>query len=278
MTKQTVTSFQKRKTTVGREVLRRFERKVSQNLRLRTEETRQRTLEMAADLAYNMPFVTMPLRENGVLYGSNTKLLHAYRPGLWVQDHAYERGELGRMDIFAARERSEAAAEYSLETSPAVSAHLKTNGVSPDRFLKAMVEAGLIESAYQARISGEEMSESVQKKVDVALVIRAIKSGTGLKQICRSQGVDISDPVALLQLADTLDLTGGLREILDYDPYFKRRATNIAALASSRSTMNAEESVSLGATKIEEALFLRTLSKRKTEPWLKKAVSSLFGA
>jgi hypothetical protein len=264
--------------TVGKAVYTRFNRKITNRMKIRTKEAESKIAQRAADLAYHMPFVTEPFRNNGILYGRNTPVLYMFRPNLWAQDYAHYQGSLGKMDIFYAVERGEASGEYLLDSSRHIHGHLKKYGKSPEDFLRSITESALIESAYQARLSGKEMEDSDRRKIDIALVARSIKSGAGLRQICNSLGVDVTDPIALLQISDTLDLTGILSEMVDKDPYFKRRRENIVDMSAFTHDIDSERSntKAAGIDDISSAIITRALGKKGAEPWLVKKIMQLF--
>lgn len=233
--------FLQLKSNVGREVFTRFDKSITDSLF--TKEKEQERISQAAKLAEQMPFVTMPLREKGILTGTNTAhILHLYQPNLWAQDFAHEVSQLNKMTIVTAIERSDASAEFKLETSKSLNEILRRQRKTVHDFLNAMREAALIESAYYTRISGAEMSEDDRKKIDTAIMRRAVKNEYLFKTILNQIGVDDSDFVALLQFSDEIDLTDCLKKVSECDPYFNRRKAQIESF-----TINSEYSASFGA-------------------------------
>lgn len=256
---------------IGKAVYRRFERKVSQRMRVRDKDAVEMLQRRAADLAYRMPFVTMPFRNYGLIDNKHQPILPLFRPNLWAQDYAHDVGKLGQMDLFTAGERAEAVVEHELEKNY-LQRLLRAKRLDEGFVFRSVNESALIESVYQSRIAGDDMPEDVRKKVDIALIVRCIKSGNGLRDMCQFVGADITDPRALLQIADSIDLTGGLRQVVDNQPYFFRRRENIAYLASAK-PINSEKSAQLavGDDVLVGALFERYLRKKNADPMLIKA-------
>lgn len=153
---------------IGAKVFANFEKKVTEDLF--SEKLYNKRIETAAAIAEEMPFVTMPFREHGILRKGerNTKILHIFRPNLWAQDYAYEVGKLDKMTVHTAVERGEASAGYVLETSPNLRKILKDTGNDIYTFFDANREAAMTESAYYTRLGGGKMSESARKKIDTA--------------------------------------------------------------------------------------------------------------
>jgi hypothetical protein len=244
------------KKKVGEEVYNSFEKKISR--KTFDEATESMRLTQASELAKEMPLVTMPLRENGVIpKGRNTAYLHVYQPNLWAQDFAYTVDGLNKMTVATAVERANAATEYKLEKSKSINMMLRKVGKRPEDLLDGMQKAALIESAYVSRLSGEQMDETAARNIDIALMKRAIKNESMLTTITRHLGVDKNDPIAILQISRTLDLTGCLQEIVHTDPYISEKSVKLASLKSDDFALE---------------LVTRLMKKKKADTWLIKAV------
>lgn len=244
----------KHKENVGKTVFTNFEKKITDNHF--KKGLHMARITAAAEIAEEKPFVTMPLRDNGILLSGerNTHLLHTFQPNLWAQDYAYTIGKLGKMTVSTAIERANASVEYVLETSKNVAQTLKRTGTSEYDFFIAMREAAMIESAYYTRLGNGEMPEQSRKKIDTALMRRALRNDPMFKAILKHAGVEETDGLALLHFADEIDLTGILRELVKLDPYFNRRDRQVEMFED----INSTESVKLNQTKtsafIEELL------------------------
>src|SRR5690625_3636957 len=152
-------SIEKRRKTVGKEVFTNFEKTVGENHFKKGKHVER--IIAAAEIAEEMPFVTMPLRENGILGTGerNTHLLHTFQPNLWAQDYAHEVGKLGIMTVSTAIERANASVAYTIENSPNITKTLKRVGRDAYDFYVSMREAAMIESAYYTRLGNGEMPE-----------------------------------------------------------------------------------------------------------------------
>lgn len=270
--------FDALKKEVGKSVLKTFEQLVAKNEKVRDEQFQKSMLQHAAKLAEEMPFVTQAFRNNGILTGTHNEIVFVFRPNLWAQDYAHDVGALEKMSVYTAAERGHAAAQHVLETSPGLREYLRKRSRSDQDFMKSMEQAALIEAAYYTRIGGEQLDIDVARRIDIALMRRYIKKESMFQTIMRRIGVDENDPVALFQIAETIDLSGCLHDISKMDPYFVRRSALIEdykAIAK----MNAEESVKIAALKSEaftRELLFRALKRKNAEPWLVKAVMDLF--
>jgi len=244
----------KHRQTVGKTVYANFEKKVTDgHFKKGLHITR---ITAAAEIAEEKPFVTMPLRDNGILLAGerNTHLLHTFQPNLWAQDYAHTIGKLGKMTVSTAIERANASVEYILETSKNIAHTLKRTGTKEYDFYVSMREAAMIESAYYTRLGNGEMPEQARKKIDVALMRRALRNDPMFKAILNHAGVEETDGLALLHFADEIDLTDILRELVKLDPYFNRRNRQVLMFED----INSTESVKINQTKtgafIEELL------------------------
>lgn len=243
-----------RKTIVGKAVFEKFEKQLTRDHFKKGLHTARITA--AAEIAEEKPFVTMPLRDSGILLPGerNTHLLHTFKPNLWAQDYAHEIGKLDKMTVSTAIERANAAADFVLSTSKNIRDTLSRTGTREYDFYVSMRESAMIESAYYTRLGGGEMPESSQKKIDKALMRRAIRNDSMFKTVLNHAGVEETDGLALLQFADEIDLTGILRELVRLDPYFNRRTQQVEMFGE----INSTESVKLKHTKtnafIEELL------------------------
>lgn len=260
------------KNLVGKDVFGKFEKTISSPLFTKEKEVER--LKLAAELAENMPFVTMPLREYGILEGSqNTHILHLFQPNLWAQDYAHSIGELGKMTIATSIERANASAEYKIENSPGLSELLRRQGKTIYEFLQAMREAALIESAYYTRIGGIDMADELKRKIDTALMRRAVKNESMFKTIINHVGVDDKDFSALFQFAEEMDLTECLQKISELDPYFNRRQSQITMF----SQIDSEESAKVHVTMRNEAFIDELVAKLyKKHPAAFKKISELL--
>ncbi|MDF1511153.1 hypothetical protein PZE06_23770 [Robertmurraya sp. DFI.2.37] len=261
------------KQIVGKKVFSNFEKMVTREHF--TKGLHLTRIEAAAEIVEEMPFVTLPLRDKGIIRKGegNAHLLHTFRPNLWAQDYAHEIGELGKMTVTTAIERANASVEYVLETSASISRTLKKTGTSDYDFFLAMREAAMIESAYYTRLGGGEMPEQARKKIDVALMRRALRNESMFKTILRHAGVSEIDGLALLQFADEIDLTEILQEILRLDPYFNRRIGQVELF----NEINSEESIKLNHTKTDR--FAEELLSRmaKKHPALFRKIAKMTG-
>lgn len=246
--------FIERKQIVGESVFKKFEKSLTKDHFKKGMHTTR--IEAAAEIAEEKPFVTMPLRDNGILLPGerNTRLLHTFQPNLWAQDYAHSIDKLSTMTVSTAIERANASAEYVLETSKDISAVLKRSGAKEYDFYLAMREAAMIESAYYTRLGNGEMTEKSRKRIDTALMRRALRNDSMFKTIIKHAGVEETDGLALLHFADEIDLTDILRKLVELDPYFNRRGKQVDMFGA----INSTESVKLNQTKtsafIEELL------------------------
>lgn len=112
-----------------------------------------------------------------------------------------------------------------------------------------------------------------RKKIDVALMRRALRNESMFKTILRHAGVSETDGLALLQFADEIDLTEILQEIVRLDPYFNRRIGQVELF----SEINSEESIKLSHTKTDR--FAEELLSRmaKKHPALFRKVAQMIG-
>ena len=266
-------SIKTTKQIVGQKVFSNFEKKVTRDHF--TKGLHLTRIVAAAEIAEEMPFVTMPLRDKGILRQGerNTHLLHTFQPNLWAQDYAHEVGKLYKMTVSTAVERANASVEYVLDTSQHVIKTLKKTGTSDYDFYLAMREAAMIESAYYTRLGGGEMPEQARKKIDVALMRRALRNESMFRTILRHAGVSETDGLALLQFSDEIDLTGILQEIVRIDPYFNRRVGQVELFTE----INSEESIKLNHTKSDR--FAEELLSRmaKKHPALFRKIAQMTG-
>jgi|SRR5690625_303206 len=234
-------AYLKRKETVGKEVFGNFSKKVKDEHFKKAEHTRR--IILAGDIAEEMPFVTMPLVENGFVDRGETftHLLNLYQPNLWAQDFAYSVGELGKMTVSTAIERANASVEYVLQNFKTVRDVMKKRGISEYDLFVAMRQAALIESAYYTRLGKGEMPENTRKKIDSALLRRTYRNMPLFKAIVDATGVNGLDGKELLDFSNDIELTDALQVFVENDPYYNRRSGIIKQFGE----MNAEESAAL---------------------------------
>lgn len=253
-------AYLKRKQEVGSRVFNNFTKEISED-HFKKGKHAERII-LAGDLAEEMPFVTMPLVQNGILKkGENiAHILHAYQPNLWAQDYAHSVGELGKMTVSTAIERANASVIHVLETSKNIRNVIKRMGVTEYDFYVAMRQAALIESGYYTRLGKGEMPESTRKKIDAALLKRTYKNTPFFKEIIDSVGVNGLDGAELRDFSDDIELTDVLQLFVDKDPYYNRRSSQIKTF----SEMNAEQSVSLKGINTEsffEEMIVRAVKR-----------------
>ena len=234
-------AYQVRKKKVGEEVFDNFNKKVTNDHFKKGEHIQK--IVLAGDLAEEMPFVTMPLVENGFIRKgeSFTHLLNMYQPNLWAQDYAHDVGELGKMTVSTAIERANASVEYILRNLNKVHEVMKKKGLREYDLYLAMRQAALIESAYYTRLGGGEMPESTRKKIDSALLRRTYRNMPLFKSVIDAVGVNGMDGKELLDFSDDIELTNVLQVFVKNDPYYNRRSGIIKQFGE----MNAEESAAL---------------------------------
>jgi len=234
-------SYQARKKKVGGEVFGNFSKKVTNDHFKKGEHTQK--IILAGDLAEEMPFVTMPLVENGFIKKgeSFTHLLNIYQPNLWAQDFAHSAGELGKMTVSTAIERANASVEYILRNLKKVHEVMKKKGLKEYDLYLAMRQAALIESGYYTRLGEGEMPESTRKKIDSALLRRTYRNMPLFKSVIDAVGVNGIDGKELLDFSSDIELTDVLQEFVENDPYYNRRSRIIKQFGE----MNAETSASL---------------------------------
>lgn len=265
-------AFEERKQVVGETVFGKFERTVK-NEHLK-KETYKEKIMIASEIVEEMPFVTMPLRESGILRKGerNTHLLHTFQPNLWAQDFAHTEGKLGKMTVTTAIERANASTEFVIENSPKLFAHLKKNGRNIYDFAAAMREAAMIESAYYTRLGGGDMPDVAKKRIDTALMRRTMRNESLFRTVLKHAGIDENDGLALLQFADEIDLTEVLQKFVEDDPYFARRNSQVTMYKA----INSEQSAKLAQVTmppfVEE--FIARLG-RKYPALVKKIASGL---
>lgn len=249
-------SYQVRKKKVGGEVFESFSKKVT-NDHFKKGEHIQKII-LAGDLAEEMPFVTMPLVENGFVDKGKTftHLLNIYQPNLWAQDFAHSAGELGKMTVSTAIERANASVEYILQNFKAVRDVMKKRGTNEYDLFVAMRQAALIESGYYTRLGKGDMPESTRKKIDSALLRRTYRNMPLFKAVIDAVGVNGIDGKELLDFSDDIELTDALQVFVKDDPYYNRRSGIIKQFGE----MNAEASASL--KQIDTANFFEELIAR----------------
>jgi len=234
-------AYQVRKKKVGEEVFDNFSKKVTNDHFKKGEHIQK--IVLAGDLAEEMPFVTMPLVENGFIRKgeSFTHLLNIYQPNLWAQDFAHDVGELGKMTVSTAIERANASVEYILRNLNKVHEVMKKKGLREYDLYLAMRQAALIESAYYTRLGDGKMPESTRKKIDSALLRRTYRNMPLFKAVIDAVGVNGMDGKELLDFSDDIELTDALQVFVKNDPYYNRRSGIIKQFGE----MNAEASASL---------------------------------
>lgn len=242
------TAYLNRRKEVGGKVFHNFKKSISEDLFKKGAHVEK--IMLAADIAEEMPFVTLPLYENGLLRVGerNTHMLHTFQPNLWAQDYAHEQGELAKMTVGTAIERANAGANHVLETSPSVRRVIKKTGTSEYDFYVAMRQAALIESAYYTRLGKGEMPERARKKIDSALLRRTYRNIPFFKTIIDAVGVNGLEGKELVDFSDDIELTEVLQLFVEKDPYYNRRNKQIREFAR----INSEESAELKGIKTED--------------------------
>jgi hypothetical protein len=214
------------KRRVGEEMVHRFEGKLHDDLFSKENELKK--LEESANLTMEMPFATAPFVHRGFMRTRNemASQLHVFQPNIWGQDFAHEIGSLSKMTIGSSYERGLSTAEMKIK-SPSVRSAIKRSGKLEYEYAETIIEMALIESGYISRLSGLRMPEEIARKYDVAIMKRSLKNEYVFRTVAESIDFDLSDPVALLQINKTIDLTSYLQEIAEKDPYFNRRNPHI---------------------------------------------------
>lgn len=248
------------KKRIGGEVFDSFNRKINES-HFRKGIYVEKIIQ-AADIAEEMPFVTMPLRDNGILRPGerNTHLLHIYQPNLWSQDFAFSVGELGKMTVNTAIERANATVDHVLKTSKNIREVFKKTGTREYDLFLAMRQAAMIESAYYTRLGRGEIPENARKKIDSALLKRTYKNTPLFKSVIDSVGINGLDGKELLDFSDDIQLAEVLQLFVEKDPYYNRRINQINRFGE----MNAEKSASLKQINTEsffEAMITRAVKR-----------------
>lgn len=267
-------AYVKRKKKVGGEVFGNFNEMIGNNHF--KKEVHSEKISLAADLAEEMPFVTLPLVKNGILRKgeNNAHILHVYQPNLWTQDYAYTVGELDKMTVSTAIERANASSEYVLKTSRNIKNVLKSRGVTEYDFVTAMRQASMIESAYYTRLGKGEMTETERRKIDSSLLRRTYRNISLFKTVVDAIGVNGEDRKELFDLSEDIELTEVLQVFVKEDPYFNRRASQIGSFES----INSEKSASLRRLNVEG--FIEEMVSRaiKNYPSVAKRLQSMLNS
>jgi len=261
------------KNNVGESVLASFKEKLKLSPLQSKSETHAKTTQ-ASNLVIENFQVTMPLVSRGIMErGRNISLLHIFQPNLWVQDFAYEKGDLGMMTIETAIERADASINYKLERSRSLWDHLKKRGKTDEDLRQAMREASLIESAYCTRLGGVGLDKENERKIDVGIALRTVRNNSLFQTVINQGGIDVKDLAAVFQISEELDLTSIIKEVVKNDPYFQRRKTII----NEQQTINATKSVRVEYSKSEE--FARQIFEKmaKKHPSLFTKVAQSMG-
>src|SRR5690625_2509569 len=245
-----------RRKTVGKDVFNKFNKTIKDEHFKKGEHVR--SIILAGDLAEEMPFVTMPLVENGFIKKgeSFTHLLNIYQPNLWAQDFAYSVGELEKMTVSTAIEGANASVDHILRNYKTVREVMRKRGVTEYDLYLAMRQAALIESGYYTRLGRGEMPEETQKKMDSALLRRTYRNMPLFKSVIDAVGVNGLDGKELLDFSADIELTDALQVFVKNDPYYNRRSGIIKQFGE----MNAEASASL--KKIDTAKFFDEMIAR----------------
>lgn len=268
-----------KKLNIGEQVFNLFKEKLSNNIESWAEkEKKEIILGKAASLVKDLPFVTYPFKENGIMQGGrDVCLLYTFKPNLWAQDYAFEIGQLDKMIIENSLERAFAVTDFVIEKSNLNFLYrlLKRNGKTEFDYLNAMRDAILIESAYYSRIGGEEMPEEYKNNIDIGLIKRALVNKSSIRTTAKNQGVNTDDNKALLQFSKAIDLVGFLQDIGSIDPYFNRRQKQISKFTNINSESSFNKPDIKGGGIVKE-LVQRLMKKGKVEPWLIKEVEKSF--
>lgn len=267
----------KKSNLVGREVFNNFDGLLKREKNLFTEENKAEMLKNASTMALQMPYVSLPFREVGIVDKNESiaKILHVFRPNLWAQDYANEINMLDKMTVETAYLRAHAAADYTLENSVSLRYLLKKKGLSDFDFVNAIRGAALIEAAYYSLIGGDKMNDVDGRRIKAALMWRTLDTNTVFASVAKSQGVSKDDPLGLWQFSEVFELAEYQQEIYKKDPYFMRRFPQFETF----NKMNAEKSIKLQSFKDRDVvnnLVTRLMKKHKVDPWLVKAVDNAF--
>src|SRR5690625_2420791 len=102
-------------TKAGKTVFNTFEKKVNEGLF--TEEIFSKKIEEASKLAEEMPYVTLTMRNRGIIAPDEgtAPIIHVFRPNLQAQDVAHHLGKLDKMTVHSADERAQSTIEYRSE-------------------------------------------------------------------------------------------------------------------------------------------------------------------
>lgn len=233
---------------LGEKVYKEFEKRITRDHF--TESNEKQQLAQAAEVVENFPFVTAPFFYNGTLQKGKpiTHFIHVFRPNFRAQDYAHANGKLHTMGVSTTVERALSSAEHSLENSRNLNILLKKKGKTAKEFIEGIKLSAYIESAYYARLGGVKMDRKESAKIDRALMRRTLRDESLFKTALKAAGVDINDPLALIQIADDIDLTEALSLFVKEDQYFTARKPMIKTFGE----INSEESVKLEVTKSDD--------------------------
>jgi hypothetical protein len=260
-------NYETTKNRVGEEMVSRFENKLKFDLFSKQNELKR--LEESAKLTVELPFATSPFVKEGFIRNKRelSGQLHVFQPNIWGQDFAYEKGTIDKMTVGSSYERGLTTAEMKINT-PSIKVVLKRVGKNEYEYAECLMSMALIESGYVSRLSGMEMPEKIARMFDIAIMKRALKNESVLNTISKSIEFDQNDPLALLQINRTIDLTGYLQEIAEKDPYFNRRISQIKEMR----LINSEESVAWEKSLIGDDyvvhLLKHLMKKRNVDPQL----------
>lgn len=252
--------YQVVKAAVGVEVFRKFEDTIeSPSFDAKANVKR---IEEASKLVVDMPYVTLPFRDKGIIAPkeSNAGYLHIFQPNIWVQDFAHSIGKLDTMTIESSVERADAVIEHKLENSKQIQSMIKSQKFDETAIRKAMQEAAMIESILYERLGGTKMPDSINDRIDIACMKRLAKDSHIITEAVSAAGVSVKDALGLLQIAKEFDIVGILQQMVETDPYFKRRSAQLAEFKE----INSGRSLGLEVvkTKAFASRILESIAKR----------------
>lgn len=247
-------------TKAGKTVFNTFEKKVNEGLF--TEEIFSKKIEEASKLAEEMPYVTLTMRNRGIIAPDEgtAPIIHVFRPNLQAQDVAHHLGKLDKMTVHSTDERAQSTIEYLYRTSPNIHMRLKKIGKTFMDFAEAFTESAMIESAYYTILSGKGLPPMVERRIKTAMMKRLINNEWDFRRIVEECGVSVKDNLALFQFADEMEIKEIMQDIVADDPYFNRRKAQIDKFVE----INSEQSINTPQTMSEKFAFevMARLSKK----------------
>lgn len=247
-------------TKAGKVVFETFETKISDDIF--TEAVLNKKIDEASKLAEEMPYVTLPMRDKGILTKDEgtAPIIHVFRPNLQAQDVAYHLGKLDKMTIHSTDERAQSSIEYIYKTSPNIHERLRKKGKTFSEFADAYTESALIESAYYTLLSGMKLPSLVERRIKTAMMKRLINNEYDFRKVVEACGISIRDNLALFQFAEEMEIKEIMQNIVSNDPYFNRRKGQIDEFVE----INSAQSIKAPQTMTEKFAFevMKRLSKK----------------